>query len=414
MQYLLLLFVWGATVVAAAFPPPPPPPQPGAWLSNIMLRSPWLLSPPPVTETPAEPEEEQEGVNVPYVFKPLTDEELQVYKDTTKEKCINILIASEKHGYYYNGEPFEVSGIGPPDIFYNEARIAGDRLAYVVRRKEDLQYYVVVDDEVVGRTSLIPSRSSMRIWLNLNEKHYAYIVQTDYKEKEYRSMLHLNFDGKDLGEVVVPFGFKLNGDYVIYNKKMADNVWHLYVNGKKVANGAFGDFDGKNLGYQAVGKRESDAKLVLNGKKLGYGSDLTLKDGHRAYILGRTVHVIDPKVYYDGKVVGPGREPVIEKNHLAYIRAKNEMDEKSTDMRPKVIYDGKEYGYIAGYGLEISMAGDHMAYVRLPDEYADSSDEKAPVYINIDGNDFPGVFDRNTTYVQIVEKVDRSMCANIK
>lgn len=391
MQYLFALFMLGASVAFAAFSPPPIP---------------------NTATTPSQPEWEQEEVSTPDdLFKPLSDAELQTYKDAAKEKCLNILIASQQRGFYYNGEPIDL-GEMVPDIFVNEARIAGDRLAYVMRRAKDGRNYVIVDGEVIGPTSVIPD--AHRVVLQLNKKHFAYIMKAEYIRKEFRSVLHLIFDGKDLGEVIAPFDYKLNGDYIIYNKKTADNSWPLYVNGKKVANGSFGDFDGKNLGYFPMGVKESDAKLTLNGKKLGYGGDLTLKDGHRAYVLGRTVNAIDPKVYYDGRVVGPGTKPVIEKKHLAYLRARIEIDKKSTDIRSKVIYDGKEYGYIAGYGFDISLAGDHMAYVRLPDESRDLLDQPQPpditAYVNIDGQDFPGEFGWNNTYVQIAERVDRSMC----
>lgn len=444
MQYLLALFMVGASVVAGAAltspqssyvtppmpgPPrmpapqpssqsiPPPPSSPSAWFRSFLGGGRPTSPPVPPTVTPLpQQEEEEKKVLSPYddLFVPLSDSELQAYKDVAREKCINILIASSKRGFYYNGEPVDV-GAMTPDILENEARIAGDRLAYVVRRGEDGRNYLVVDDEVVGPTSLAQSPSHPRIWLQLNEKHYGYILQTEYIRKEYRSVLHLIYDGKDMGEVVAPFGFRLNGDYVIYNKKEADTaLYHLYINGKKKAEGSFADFDGKNFGYLPAGKTEGDSKLTLNGKKLGYGGALTFKDSHRAYVLGRTPNVIDPKVYYDGKVIGPGNEPVIEKNHLAYLRSPAEMNKKSTDIRSKVIYDGKEYGYIAGYGFDISLAGDHMAYVRLPDESRDLLDlPKIPditAYINIDGQDFPGEFGWNNTYVQIAEKMDKNTC----
>lgn len=444
MQYLFVLFMFGASVAAAAFTPPPssappppgpprfsapqpssqsiPPPQAStSWLKSL-FGGPTLSPPVPtaVTTPSQQQEDEQEEIQTPFdLFKPLSDAELQVYKDAAKEKCINILIASTKRGFYYNGELIDV-GLMAPDIFTNEARIAGDRLAYVMRNGRDGKNYVIVDDEVVGPLSLVRyAPSSPRAWLQLNEKHYGYIVETDYIRKEYRSVLHLIYDGKDLGEVVAPFGFKLNGDYVIYHKKEADTaLYHLYINGKKSVEALFADFDGKNFGYIPVGKAEGDSKFTLDGKKLGYGGSLVLKDGHRAYVLGRTPNVIDPKVYYDGKVIGPGNEPVIEKNHLAYLRSPADVNKKSTDIRSKVIYDGKEYGYIAGYGFDISLAGDHMAYVRLPDESRDLLDQPQPpditASINIDGKDFPGEFGWNDTYVQIAEKVDRSTCISNK
>lgn len=282
MQYFLLLFVWGASVAAAAAFTPPA--APSSWFGSLFNRP----IPPPVPSAitaPSKPEEEQEDTQIPddLLFNPLSDAELQTYKDATKEKCINILIASQQRGFYYNGEPIDL-GEMVPDIFVNEARIAGDRLAYVMRRAKDGRNYVIVDGEVIGPTSVIPD--AHRAVLQLNKKHFAYIMKAEYIRKEFRPVLHLIYDGKDLGEVIAAFDYKLNGDYIIYNKKTADNSWPLYVNGKKVANGSFANFDGKNFSYIPAGRK--DAKLTLNGKKLGYGGDLTLKDGHRAYVLGRT------------------------------------------------------------------------------------------------------------------------------
>ena len=388
MHYIFLLLVWGASLTLAAFPPSPPssvPPIPANLLDDEYIGGP-----------------SQE----PNIVQSLSDAELLEYKKASKEKCLNILIGSEERGFYYNGEPLDVGEKNPWGLKAMQARVAGDRLAYIWRdRGRD---YVVVDDVMVDTLSKVDSPNSQP-QLKLNQKHVAFIQLVAMSPRPFRSTFHLIFDGKDMGQIDL-LDYKLNGDHVIYDvvEDRTLTKSSVFIDGKKKVKGSNGDYDGKNFGYGEVG---SNGKLIYNGKKLGYGGDLTLKDGHRAYILGRTENAINPKVYYDGKVVGPGRRPVIEKNHLAYARSPMDVDKKSADERWRLVYDGREQGIIGGYDYNVSLAGDHFAYVRFLDQSAHPfKDKDAPGVITIDGTDYPGTFAQGMVYVEITEKTDKSVC----
>lgn len=117
---------------------------------------------------------------------------------------------------------------------------------------------------------------------------------------------------------------------------------------------------------------------------------------------------------YDGKNLGRGRSPVIEKKHLAFIRARAEIDRRSKDQHPKVIYDRKELGYVGGFRWKISLAGDHIAYMRrLSDKESPFTHPTGFARINIDGKDYSGDFLDERVYVEIAEKVDRSTCFSL-
>ncbi len=327
---------------------------------------------------------------------PLTQDELQTYTSLAAEQCVNVLISSSRRGTYYNGEPIEPSP--------SQAHIAGDRIGYVRGNT------VIVDGKEVGALNDInfpvtrPGEN-----LKLNEKHFAYhrLVGLD---ADRVPISHLIFDGKDLGPANL-FLYRLNGDFVIYGRtdeQGGKREEDLFANGKKIADGAFGDYDGKNIAYIDFNDTQ---QLIVNGKSIGFGGDVTFRDGHTAFIKGKTENVVEPHVMYDGKDLGRGRAPVLEKNHIAFIRAPSEIDPRSKDEYPRVVYDRKEFGKIGGFGWKISLAGDHIAYLRRLDER-----ENPFVYpedfarVNIDGKDYPGDFLSSDVYVEIAEKADRRGC----
>lgn len=334
------------------------------------------------------------------LFAPLSDEELDAYRKLSEDQCLNVLIASEDRGFYYNGELIDADWIRTdlgPKTKIQEAHIAGDRLGYVKLNT------VIVDGEDVGVLNDIGSFGGVgnEIRLKLNEKHYAYPRLVAYDKTQYMPTYHLIYDGEDLGEAGTIF-YKLNGDFIIYQKygKVGGDKVHswLFANGKKIADGALGDFDGKNLAYVDT---NGSGQVISHGKKMLYGSDITLKDGHFAFTQSNNSQGANPKIYYDGKILGPGREPVVEKNHIAYL---------SEDIVRKIVYDGQVLGEIGGR-WKIDLAGDHIAYMRRlrgSEKLFEYSEDFARV--NIDGKDYPGDFFSGNVYVEIEEKKDRSTC----
>jgi len=356
----------------------------------------------------ARPDVDNQSELVKRLRQPLSAEEQAAYRALAQEQCLNILIASEDRGIYYNGEMIDpgVSEPGPRSKI-SQAHIAGDRLAYV----RDTS--VIVDGENVGLTNANERYQTPRdANIKINEKHYAYFRLMSYDRETFAPIPHLIYDGEDLGEADV-IDYKLNGDYIIYqrriNRQIIKTGYQLFVNGKKVANGAYGDYDGKNLAYVDIFRSD---QMMYNGKKQGYGGEVSLKDGHFVFTWSKTSQGAESRVIYDGKNLGRGRDPIIEKKHLSYIRARAEIDPRSDDQHPKVIYDGKEYGYVGGMGWKVSLAGDHRAYLRKlerkewPFVYS-----KDFVRINIDGKDYPGDFLSDFFYLEITEKTDRSGCA---
>lgn len=339
---------------------------------------------------------------------PLSPQELEAYKTLAKEQCLHILLASDDRGFYYNGEPMDPEWEGPGGPKIRDAHIAGDRLGYA----KDAA--VILNGEDVGLTNTSGATGigiGSDIQLKLNEKHFAYFQLVGYNASQRRSTYHLIYDGKDLGPASM-FDARLNGDFVIYHtvrgQYLKSAQYQLFVNGKKIANGAFGDYDGKNLAYVAA---SSHGHVVYNGKKKGYGTDITLKDGHFAFTRGETVQGVNPRIIYDGKNLGRGRNPVIEKQHLAFFRARSEIDARSKDQHPRVIYDGKELGYVGGTRWQMSLTGDHLAYMRrLPEQENPFIHPVGFVRININGKDYPGDFLDQRVYIEIQEKKDQSVC----
>ena len=338
--------------------------------------------------------------------RPLSDEELKTYASLSQEKCLNVLISSEDRGWYYNGEPVD------PEEKIRDVHIAGDRIGYVKMNS------VIIDGEDVGSTNVSDDQNrfyEVRPQLKLNEKHFAFFRLMSLDRKRHMPTYHLIYDGEDFGEAAM-FSYKLSGDYIIHETSFDRDVpikltkHKLFANGKKIADGGFGDYDGKNLAYVDT---NGSNQVIYNGKKMGYGygGEIVLKDGHFVFARGQTEQGVNPRIIYDGKDLGRGREPVIEKNHLAFIRAAAEIDPKSSDQHPRVIYDGKQFGYVGGFSWKISLAGDHIAYMRgleekeKPFEYAQDFAQ-----INIDGVDYPGNFLSDGAYVEISEKHDRSQC----
>lgn len=344
-------------------------------------------------------------------WRQLTKKELEPYVRFSRGQCMNVLLASKERGYYLNGELVDngfADPMGRPMIW--DVHIGGDRVGYIDRNR------VIVDGEDLGPFDAVAKfvQESFRRELFVNEERSVFLRRVSYDAKKYMPTYHVILDGKDIGEAHSSH-LKLNGKYAIYqrliNKPPARTRAELYVNGKKVANGQWGDYDGKNLAYvEGMGGRGS-AQVIYNGKKVGYGGEITLRDGHFSFKRGETPEGARPRIIYDGKDLGRGHKPFLEKDHIAFLRSANDRDPRSKDTQYKVIYDGKELDYIGGVGSGVSLAGDHVAYVRRVDDGTGVENPTGTARINIDGKDFPVEFSSNDVYVEITEKVDRRGCS---
>lgn len=340
-------------------------------------------------------EEQQLEEEVGKKYYNLTPEQLAIYKNLSKELCLNILLG-EGQGVIYNGEYLQeylTSGI-TSHIDIESIRIAGDRLGYrkyIVNDPLFTQYGppIIVDGQEMGRGS----------FLVLSEDHTAYLRQTvlDPTSGEEQPRFNLIFDGKDLGPTgwsgaVVRNLLRINGGRVLYvsydeNVPYAERKLSVFMDGKRVeqvgnvrlGEGREIDFDGKNLAvidwvpvpgsdygtYRAI----YNGSVVYSAKRKWVLTDLVLKDGHWKFedlltpATGRTFY--DGKVTeYDGVVLG-------DEGRLAYWKDGN------------LFFEGKNYGSHAGTP---SLAGDHIAFIDFSLK-ADVSGSQQRL-VNIDGKQY--------------------------
>lgn len=309
-------------------------------------------------------------------YQPLAEEELELYKKLSKEKCLNILLSSQNRGTYYNGELLDHA---------SDAHIAGDRLAYIEGDVSGKR--VIVDGENFG---LVSEDSSYQfpISLELNKKHFAFVKGIDPKAGKYKMV----FDGKVLRPKIgyLP-GMRLEGNFVFYQVSKGERRFG-YANNKNIGENVVA-YDGKN-----IVKRGPDLTLSYNGKPVGHSRrKVALKDGHFGFI---DLLAEDEQLLYDGKRFGTAIAVFIEKDHMAYLSA----DKNSADPA-HFIYDGKNFGIHAGENP--SLSGDHFAFIRDTREFDEEIGGPAKNVVNIDGNDYPG---SHFSYVEISEKGNNSEC----
>ncbi|GEM_PF-6317314 len=353
-------------------------------------------------------------------FFTLTPKELAVYKKLSEDKCLNILLMTGggHSGVIYNGaylaSPDFVSPF--PPIYY--AHIAGDRLAYVNETTNNEGWpenHLIVDNEDRGKAVYSNPRSVI-----LTEDHVAWFeprtVETTFRGEPTQSTEnYLIFDGKDMGITKAWDLPSIDEGRILYSAFLQNGESHVFMDGKDMGRGVDIDIEGSNVAIVDYRGKKGDYKshyLKLNGKKIHeFGSNtwtnITLKDGHRAYSMGPGPGTSLHHVYYDGKNLGLGTsDPLIEKNHLGYTKWSKNPKEL---VWPKFVYDKKEIGPIAS--SQAILAGDHFAFMQRvyppkPGRSVDTAKRDYPDFlskVNIDGKQYPGIFS-DAAYVEITKK----------
>ncbi len=276
-------------------------------------------------------------------------DEYWAFAQTSNDRCINILIKDSEKGdnfFVYNGEEVKV-----PDgyISVSNVTIGENRLGYIAWKSplDGGVGDVFVDGKNVGAVVSSTDYNPMSIdfqmvtnlnyHLQINKDHITYLrfvgtkpVSAAKAAAGYKgnSIFNLIFDDKNFGVMEGSNSIiKLNGDYVVYIKKV-NKKSHVFANTKDLGVGFIGDFDGKNK----VVVREG-GNLMLNNKKISNISNsyfingIDLKNGVLAFTKG---NVKSPSVVYKGKVVGKGSSPKIEGKNLAYIKGVSLIYNKKT------------------------------------------------------------------------------------
>lgn len=340
-----------------------------------------------------------------------TPDDYWVFNQASNDHCVNILISTEDGAnklFIYNGEaiktPAEYDSISNVAIYNNHIGYIAWKSAPGGGTVATVTGDVLVDNKQVGTVVDWSNNNpapidfpSQNYQLKINDNHVAYLKFVGMESISAakaaagfkgQSVFHMIFDGKDLGEVGADHYIKMNGNYIIYVRKI-NNKWHVFANEKDLGVGISGDFDGKN---KAV--IQENGNLIYDGKKLtnlgGSGSNfgaVELKNGLLAYNKGPDS---SPSVFFKGKKIGYGRLPRIENNKLAYLKGTKTL-----------VFGNKSFiNLVGGNDLEVfSLAGKHFAFTvkGVDNKFAN---------INIDGETYSagGDYDILSTKIQISEK----------
>lgn len=340
-----------------------------------------------------------------------TPDDYWVFNQVSNDRCVNILISTKDGAdklFIYNGEAIKIPA---GYLFISDAVIHNNHIGYIAW-KTPLNGGVgdvFVDGKqvgtVVGWADYNPMSidfqmvSNYNYHLNISDNHVAYLKLVGFGSVSAAKsvagfkgepIFHMMYDDKDLGEVVASNKeIKMNGDYIIYVKKIK-NKEHLFANTKDLGVGIAGDFDGKN---KAV--IQENLNLIYNGKKLtnlgasglSFGA-VELKNGLLAYNKGPNS---SPSVFFKGKKIGSGRLPRIEGKNFAYLKGKNTL-----------VYNNKNLKNLVGINdFEMfSLGGKHFAHT--VEELKNQAS-----HINIDGETYVsgGDYDIGDTKVQVSEKL---------